>query len=356
MTETALRPIKLHLDIYGSGNYDGITIPFPNKYISDALSQNILFYSYEKPTTVEELSRLCGVPAYYVEDRIENLLKHEAVIEVSRGRYQTDFIIWSDKYGIFCEQNAEKALLPLMDKLITAIKSVAKEASSIDFYKADKKDSDLLYLYGVLAFEHLSRRYCKLPYPQFKTKYDGNLWSYIGSMESGKHKRIRLGTQCCQNFCSRGSYSHTTYCGMNGISFRRMMFDNYINACEDIIFRGDSDDKHAVACAIKDGYITKKESGDLHVTVPCFTAEQKRAFDLIVEKYFADIMPDYIKITETFVSDYKKLFPKHLSDDVDRMCQDMFRSLYVTVIEYAQKSGKIELPSDNCYCDVMLGG
>jgi len=55
MTETALRPIKMKLDIYGNGNYDGVTIPFPDKYIDDALSQNILYYSYEKPATVEEL-------------------------------------------------------------------------------------------------------------------------------------------------------------------------------------------------------------------------------------------------------------------------------------------------------------
>ena len=100
MNETALRPIKMNIDIYGTGEYDDKMVPFPSKYINDALSQNILYYSYEKPATVEELAKLCGVPAYYIEDRIDNLLKREAVIEVSKGRYQTDFIIWSDKYGI----------------------------------------------------------------------------------------------------------------------------------------------------------------------------------------------------------------------------------------------------------------
>lgn len=173
MNETALRPIKMTLDIYGTGEYDGNMIPFPNTYINDALSQNILYYAYEKPATVEGLAKQYGVPAYFIEDRINNLLKREAVIEVSKGKYQTAFIIWSDKYGIFCEEHAEKALLPIMDKLISAIKSVAKEAKDIDFYKADKSDSDLLYLYGMLSFDHIIKHYCKLPFPPFQKKYDG---------------------------------------------------------------------------------------------------------------------------------------------------------------------------------------
>ena len=141
---------------------------------------------------------------------------------------------------------------------------------------------------------------------------------------------------------------------MNGIHFRKMMLDTYINACEDIIYGGISEDKNAVANAIKDGYILRKDDGSFFVTVPCFTAEQKRTFDAIVEKHFAELMPEYSKIAETFIADYKKLFPKHLSDDVDRMCQNMFSNLYVTVVAYAQKNGDFEMPSKNCYCDVML--
>lgn len=354
MNETALRPIKMNIDIYGTGEYDDKMVPFPSKYVNDALSQNILYYSYEKPATVEELAKLCGVPAYYIEDRIDNLLKREAVIEVSKGRYQTNFIIWSDKYGIFCEENAEKALLPIMDKLVGAIKSVAQEAASIDFYKAGKSESDLLYLYGMMAFDYLSRHYCKLPFPQIKQKYDGYWWNYIGSVETGKHPRTRIGSQFSANRGSRGNCSHTTWFGMNGIHFRKMMLDTYINACEDIIYSGCSEDKNAVANAIKDGYIAKKDDGSFFVTVPCFTAEQKRTFDTIVEKYFAELMPEYSKIAEDFIADYKKLFPKHLSDDVDRMCHNMFSNLYVTIVAYAQKNGDFEMPSKKCYCEVMV--
>ncbi len=86
MQETVLRPVTMRLDIYGSGKY-GKEQPFSDVYINDALSQNILYYCYEKPKSVEELAKLCGVPAYYVEDRIENLIKRCAAIQPVKGKY-----------------------------------------------------------------------------------------------------------------------------------------------------------------------------------------------------------------------------------------------------------------------------
>lgn len=114
------------------------------------------------------MAKLCGVPAYYIEERIGNLLKREAVIEVSKGKYQTDFIIWSDKYGIYCEENAEKSLMPVMERMLKALDNIAEKAADIDFYRAEKSESDLYYLYGVMAFVYASKHYCKLKFPPFK--------------------------------------------------------------------------------------------------------------------------------------------------------------------------------------------
>ncbi len=107
--------------------------PFPSVYINDALSQNILYDSYEKPCAIEELAKLCGVLAYYIEDRIRHLLKYEAMVEPVKEKYQTDFIIWSDKYGIYCEENAEKTLMPIMDDLLSALKEISRQAMKLDF-------------------------------------------------------------------------------------------------------------------------------------------------------------------------------------------------------------------------------
>lgn len=353
MNETALRPVKMRLDIYGSGNYDGKTIPFPSVYINDALSQNILYYCYEQPCSVEELAKLCGVPAYYIEERMENLRRREAVIEPTKGRYQTDFIIYSDKHGIYCEENAEKALMPIMDRLLKALSDIAEDASKLGFYQAEKSEADLFYLYGAMAFSYFDEHYCKLPWPQIEKRYDGFEWRYHGNMETGQHPRIGIGTQCCVNNDDRGSFSHKVYC-ISGVTFRQMMYDNYITACIDILCDGSARDIDSAAAAIQDGYIVKRADGSFFITIPFFAKEQKAEFDAIADKYLAPLMPEYSKIVDRFIAGYKKLFPKHLNDDADRACRNMFLGLYEAIIRYAQRTGVVQMPSPGCCCDVLI--
>ncbi|MDE7282990.1 MAG: RNA polymerase sigma factor [Lachnospiraceae bacterium] len=354
MEESALRPVKLNLDIYGSGNFDGVRIPFPTAFIDDALSQNILYYCYDGAKSTEELAKLCGVPAYYVEERLENLVKRAAVIETVKGKYQTDFIIWSDKYGIYCEENTENAIMPIKDKMIAALKSLAAEAGKIDFYKAEKKESDLFYLYSSMAFEYMLHHYCELPLPEIRENYDGMRWRYIGNMETGTHKRIRFSINRCGNNMTKGHYTHTVYVGIDGIPSREIMYDNYINACEDILLTGSSDDVDAAALTIQSEYVIRRENGELFVTIPAFTAEQKTAFDALVEKYLSPLRDEYNELTTSFIAGYKKLFPKHLQEDADRQSRNLYFGLCYVLLSFAQKTGSIEPPTPRCYCDVML--
>lgn len=75
MTETALKPVKMGVGFNGNGNYDGKSRPYPSDFVNDALSQNIFWHCYRTARNVEELSELCGVPAYFIEDAIERLFK-----------------------------------------------------------------------------------------------------------------------------------------------------------------------------------------------------------------------------------------------------------------------------------------
>lgn len=351
MTETALRPIKMRVDIYGSGDYDGRTKPFPSEWIGDALSQNILYYCYERAQGIEELAKLCGVPAYYIEERMENLMKRNAVISPVKGKYQTDFIIWSDKYGIYCEENIPGALAPIQEKLLHAFDEIAKEASKIDFYKAAKPEKDLYYLYGVMSMSRMSQRYNKLSYPPVEVNYDGNKWRYVAYMESGAHHRTGVGKQKSGNGGQKGKYAHISwwFCGMG----RQMMYDNCIDACQGILQQSSEVNKNNVAYAIENGYIVRREDGTLLVTTPSFTKAQKEAFDEIAERHLAGYMEEYGKIVEDFVKGYVKLFPKHLGADAARMCFTFFLGFYDYLVSWAQQTGRIEKP-EYPVCDVMV--
>lgn len=353
MEETALKPVFLGIGIYGSGDYNGKDRPFPCEYIRDALSQNILYHCYESPKGVEELAKLCGVPAYYIEDCLQNLEKRNAVIQASKGFYRTDFIIWTDKYGKFCEENAGNAISPVINKLLDALENLAKEAAKLDFYRAGKTEEELKFLYGAMAFSYLSKKHSDFSYPKIPHNYDGNGWRYIGNMESGKYHRINIGHQISKNMASKGTYRHEVFM-ISSLGFRNMMYDDYINVCEDILIKGKTEDEQTAAKTIEEGYIKRRESGELFVTIPAFTKEQLEQFYRIVETNFSPLMPEYADCINKFCESYIKLFPKHLMDDAKRMCQGMFKGFFDEIVRYCEINNVFSKPDKNYICDVLI--
>ena len=351
MEETALRPMKIHPGFYGSGEFNGKDSQFPSWFIRDALSQNILFHCYEKALTVEEIAKLTGVPAYYIEDRTAYLIEKEAMIEQGKGRYRTDFVIFSDKHGIYCEENAGKCMEPAVVPLLDALEKAAAEILEIPFYRAEKTEDELILLYAAMAFDLLAEKFNPLTYPEIPESYDGYHWRYCGYTETGAHPRIGMNRNHCSNNCGR--FSHTVYGGYGGFGYRSMMYDINIDACEDIIYRGSTEQKDGAAGAIRDGYIEKR-GAELFVTVPSFTKEQKAAFDEIILRHFTPVMEEYNRCVTAYTDGYRKLFPAHLADDAQRMCSNMFPALSKTIIRRGQETGRLSEGNPDRYCDVMV--
>ncbi len=350
MEQTALKPQKLKIDIYGSGDYNGKDIPFPNVFISDALSQNILALCYENPKSIEELSRYSGVPAYYIEERMENLIRRNAVIEPSKKKYQTDFVIYTDQHGKYCETHAQNAIASILEPFSCTLADFCKEAKKLDFYRAEKSDSQLNHLYSIMALDSLCKKYNNAEYPQIPANYDGQKWRYLGIMENGTYQRIGIGRQTNLNMC--GTYQHHVF-AMKGFGFRTMMPDYYINICESILSEKPAPSEFHLANTIKDGYILQKNE-KLTVTVPAFTIKQKAEFDQLTDRFFSPLMPEYCSLVAQFLENYKKLFPAHVSNDVKRLCHDLFLGFYNTISAYCIKKGVLDAPNQNWICDVLI--
>ena len=354
MNETALNPVKLMIRINGEGNYKDPISPFPYVYISDALSQNILYYCYETPKTVEALAKLCGVPAYYIEDCLGNLMKREAVSEVSKGKYRTDFIIYSNETREYAEK-AKGIFAPDVEDFVSSMKILADAAERLGIYTAGKPKEELIYLYGILAMEHLSEKYNPIKWVERPVRYDGCRWSYHAYLMNGNQNPIRgLGREESSNLGSRGTYKHISY-HFGGFSYREMMFDNEINICEDILLGRKINDTDSATSAIAKGFISKKENGKLFVTVPAFTKEQKQQLDLLADTAFQSSIDEYSDGVRKYVHGYQKLFPEHLKEDVARACNYMFLTLYAThICDMAKEKGLLTPPPDGSICDVLI--
>ena len=77
-------------------------------------------------------------------------------------------------------------------------------------------------------------------------------------------------------------------------------------------------------------------------------------FEAAAQRYLAPLSSDYSTAVNGFIAGYKSLFPEHLSDDVTRITSDMFVGMYKTVVEHAQRTGRITPPSEGFVCDVMV--
>ena len=82
-------PVTLNLSYSGSPGLNGEPTRLVN---NDLLAQNILWFAYKKPVTVEEISMSVGVSAAYIEPIIDNLYNNELMCKVG-NKYYTDFMI-----------------------------------------------------------------------------------------------------------------------------------------------------------------------------------------------------------------------------------------------------------------------
>lgn len=348
MNESALRPVKLSIGIYGSGEY-GNGKPFPGEYINDALSQNICYHCYEEARSVEELAKLCGVPAYYIEDRIYNLTYRNALIEQPKGKYLTDFVIFSKKHYEYLMQSATSALAPIADRMITAFKNLTAEIYSTDHYKAGKSENELFYTYSVLA---LALRDHPM-HPEIPPNYDGFCWRYSANETDVSKVYLGVYQNINGNRGSRGTFEYRVFI-YNKYKYRPiLMYDNQINVCEDILTKGDTDDRYLAAKMIEEGYLSRFEDGKLSVNIPAFTKEQMAAFVKATEKYLDPLLEEYTAIVGRVSEGYQALFPKRLSDDAKRYGSNFFHGLLAVLFSYAEESGQIP-PPETPYCEILI--
>ena len=348
MNESALRPVKLSIGIYGNGDY-GNGKPFPGDYINDALSQNICYHCYEEAKSVEDLAKLCGVPAYYIEDRIGNLTYRNALTEQPKGKYLTDMVIRGKRDSDYWENNAMPALAPIADRMIAALKNIAAEVYRTDHYKADRSENHLFYVYSLLAFNEQQRN-SGAKFPSFQPNYDGNAFRYIAFTPDVKLHGISVHRG--GNYIDRQGCLYNNYIFGSFVS-RPIISPQTVNVCEDILKTGKTDDEYTAAEAIKQGFIKRLDNGELAVDIPAFTKEQNDEFNKMADKHLSPLMPEYNAILSSFTEGWCSLIPARLSDDAKRLSYGFFYGLLESLFKYAEESGQIA-PPETPHCDILI--
>lgn len=355
MNETALKPAQLKIRIKGEGNYNGDDKPFPWQYVDDALSQNILWHSYREPKTVETLSSLTGVPAYFIEDRIENLLKRDALICPTKTTVQTNFIIYDKNINSYAPQHSCEFAETVSEKLLELSRELVDEVISSGLETAGRSRDEIICLLSAMLLDKFVPDYRPTEYKKYEKKYDGGLWEYTGFYQDGScGVDVGIGIEKSMNNFESGKLAHYSY-HFAPFAYRKMMFDHEIDVCHAVLQKETLTEKQKEYAAkmIENGYLTKDATGNVICNIPVFTKNQHEQFIASVKTIFADFLPFYSEEVKKYLKGYMKLFPKHLKEATERNGFYVFVALFKAVAADWLRKGKISLPNDTV-CDVLV--
>ena len=352
MEETALKPVDLQVDYFGL--WGGGSRYAPVVFVRDALAKNIFYHCYEEARSVEELAKITGVPAYYIEDRTADLVRRNALTVTPRGKYLTDFLILTDRDAEWFRTHAEREIGPIWENIADALARIASDAGKIPFYRGDRSEENLGWLFRFMASETARALWNPLPLPDPPLNYDGQNWGYLGNAQTGKVRPVRISSNKCRNAAGeRGRFSHTAYGGVGGIRVVGPGWHTWIDACEDILFRGGSEDKEAVAACVREGYV-RKDGDRFTVRVPVFTLEDKRTFDGLCGTHLGPVKEDLSEAALALAEGYAKLFPARLAEIAKMPVYWIYQRLFALVMQKEAEGGRLPLLPEGEVCDVLV--
>jgi hypothetical protein len=355
MDETALKPMRLKISTMGEGNYNGDNIPFPSQYIDDALSQNILWYAYREPQTVESLSEKTGVPAFYIEDRIKNLIKREAVIQPTKTTVLSDFLIFDEQTNGYGAEHTGTFTDAVSDEFFRLSGILTDKMLSSGIQTAGRSVDEIRCLLSVMLLDAFVPEYGPTEFAIQRQRYDGRRWEYLGFLQDGSSKNnTGIGMEKSMNSYESGKLAHYTY-HFAPFTYRKMMFSEEIDVCQSVLQNEPLTEKQKEYAAklIAEGYFKKDTTGEIVCAVPVFTKEQYALFVETAKNTFADFLPHYTAKVKKYLDGYLKLFPQHVKQAAERNGFHVFVALFTAIAADWAKNGKIHIP-EGAVCDALI--
>ena len=335
MNQTALKPTLLNL--HTNGSYGG----FPSMYINDALAKNILLQAYRQPKSAEEIAKILGVPSFYIEDRIEMLVKCDAAVKVTQTTIQANILICDESINEFDKAQSKAASDALSDVLLAKGNELAQ--------KMNANDGEMC-VYLSAAFDLLESKYgVNSSSYDISEKFDGWAWEY--SMSTDGYSDVFYYNNRDAIDTAGGTFGHIVYV-YPPFESRRAMKKAELAVCDKVVKGGDISDgeKEFAATAVKDGFLTK--SGDkLSLNVPFMSADKYAQFRESVFEIFADVMGEYKNQVKLYEDGFVKLFPAQIKGKAAANCAS-FSSLFRKIIGEWAASGKVKI--NGTVCDILV--
>ena len=179
--ERSYRPGKLSLSCTGNpgGNLE------PMVCAQRKSAQNILLAAYNRPLTVTELCEELGISAPYIEDEVGYLVKNQLMVEISKGKYQTDFVILPGNNPTPANKIYATVFPAYYEKLMAFLESKKEILTSARFNTAGFTWERLLWVYIHIMSDMAVNTYryennVSVKYEDIPIRPNGGKWIALG--------------------------------------------------------------------------------------------------------------------------------------------------------------------------------
>lgn len=279
------------------------------------LPQNILLAAYKEPLTVEHLCTELGITAPYIEDEITNLTNNQLMKEVSKGKYQTDFVILPGQNKKMAKKIYNDCFPEYYNELMEFLDEHKMLLTSADFNTASFSWDRLLWVYihiiTDLALTKYRHEVCKtVTYQEIPVRPNGGKWIALG---------YNKGWFFDQNDTQLDREEYVPFDGpvhKTNKEFAQGFFHYWSGLDSNVFFE------------IPDGvFALCREVIKKNLSVGSFTEEQKYLFSIAVEKKL------FIKEGESFRQNYY-----FVSRNVWEQIESLSNDFYPRVEKYFKKA------------------
>lgn len=338
----------------------------PNSYFQSLLTANICILVYEKALSIEDMARKLGTASAFVEDEIQKLMKSDLVIESSKGKYRTNFMIETMKKRAAESHYFKNKAEELAEEMYSCVAKSLDEIRAIGFHGAQLSDNALLWsLIPYAIWEQYHRAKDPAYYEQNSPdeRKDGGKYIVDASIlySEEEYRRDLPDYEIIKKYATNGikTRGNELIGGVqmeswwSGMTWRNFETSDLIDLAQVVELMESSAshsdfDKFIISRLLEKGFISLN-NGKLECLVPYFTYKQHNRMQSILEKEFErsgmkqklelihdDMKALNIKMAPSFMP-MNEIIYKSINDGM---------TIVFAVMEYLMRIGKIALPDE----------
>lgn len=326
-------------------------------------AQNILLAAYKQPLTISRLCEELGISAPYIEDEVEYLVENQLMKEVSKGKYQTDFVILPGNNLALANKIYEECFPEFFEKLIAFLESKKHILTEKRFNTAGFDWSRLLWVYlhifpeiqiGFYTYANkITVRYDDIP-----LRPNGGKWIALGydsgmcmaeKMQSEKyhafdgpvHKSVTANVQGFYHWWNNADSSEFFATPEAVFELCREIIKGNVNISD-----LNDEQKYLFSIALEKKLFVKTENGYTQNYYYINRKEYKELVDLGAE-IGPELLPLVHKAYGIIRSEYEKTVPEHLHWQMGNFLTNGLNYLVTCSLFEAEKRGLLSVPTED---------